>query len=166
MSHWAPVDLQRELIKVHSCGWMPHFQSTAKALDFPVELLLAIASRETGMANVPGDFHDGQFHGFGIMQIDRHTDEEWCCAWHPDKVKESIQRGAEILAEKRLSLNSKGKATTKNIAAAYNAGQGTVLSYLKQNKNPDLATTGGNYGADVLARTIVFTELLSLSKPL
>jgi hypothetical protein len=160
MTKWANTDLKREFQKVVDCGWMPYFQSTAKALDLPSELLLAIASRETGMSNVPGDFHNGQFHGFGIMQVDRGTDEEWCCAWHPDKVKESIVRGAEILAEKRAYLAKKKITDWKAIAAAYNAGQGEVVQMIKAGKNPDLATKGGNYGSDVFARSMVFAELL------
>jgi hypothetical protein len=161
MNNWKPADLQKEFTHAASCGWMPYFQASAAALDFPCELLLAVASRETGMSNTLGDFRNGIAHGYGIMQVDIGTDPEFCCTWNPDLVKESIQRGAEILAEKRAYLTAKNIATTKNVAAAYNAGQGTVWIYVKANKNPDLATKDGNYGSDVVARMLVFAQLLS-----
>ncbi len=41
-------------------------------------------------------------------------------------------------------------------AAAYNAGAPRVLALLAQGLSPDSATTGGNYGADVLTRADTF----------
>lgn len=161
VTNWKPADLKKEFEHANSCGWMPHFQAAAQALDFPCELLLAIASRETGMSNKLGDFKNGKARGYGIMQVDIGTDPEFCCTWNENLVKESIRRGAEILAEKRAYLAKKNIATTKNILAAYNAGQGTVWKYVQQKRNPDLATAGGNYGTDVMARKIEFAKFLN-----
>lgn len=160
MSNWNKATLQLELQHATGCGWMPYFQATAHELKIPCEILLAIASRETGIQDVRGDLRNGTYHGFGVMQVDVGTDPDFCCAWTPGKVQESIDRAGAILAEKRSYLAKKKVTDWKAIAAAYNAGQGKVFELIKAGKNPDLVTNRGNYGSDVLARMMVFAELL------
>src|SRR5581483_12077172 len=110
MPAWTEPDLQEQLDRAIASGWIAFFQNAAAAHDFPLELLLGIASRETDMQNVKGDKRNGVYHGYGIMQVDIGTDPAFCAAWTPDNVDGSIQRGTQILAGKRTSL-ARGQVT-------------------------------------------------------
>jgi hypothetical protein len=160
MPNWTPADLTRQFNHVTASGWIPFFQAAAAANRFTLEFVLAIASRETNLQNIKGDFHDGAFHGFGIMQVDVGTDPAFCAAWTADQVEGSIQRGVKILAGKRDSLAAKAITDLKAIAAAYNTGAGNVLHSLANGADADHTTTGRDYGSDVVARMAVFAEFL------
>lgn len=162
MNAWDEAELAAQFRRVLASRWIDIFENAASATGSPTELLLAIASRETNIRNILGDFRGSRFHGFGIMQIDLGTDPEFCAAWSEAKVAESIGRGAEILGHKRAYLVSqKGLAVTHAaIAAAYNTGEGNVARSLRAGLDPDSTTTGANYGRDVVARMHVFGRLL------
>ena len=159
MPNWTKADLVSQLNRATSSGWISFFDAAAQANNFDTEFLLAIASRETNMQNIKGDFHDGAFHGFGIMQVDVGTDPEFCAQWTPDQVSGSVDRGTTILAGKRDSLAAKNFTDPKAIAAAYNTGASNVIHSLQAGQDPDRTTTGQDYGADVLARRTVFVQL-------
>jgi hypothetical protein len=159
MANWTEDNLKRQLAHATASGWIPFFDAAAQANDFTTEFLLAIASRETNLLNIKGDFHDGVYHGFGIMQVDVGTDPQFCANWTPDQVEGSIQRGAKILAGKRDSLAAKAITDSKAIAAAYNTGAGNVIHSLAKGADADHTTTGRDYGADVMARMAVFVNL-------
>lgn len=161
MAKWTEADLRSQFNSAKANGWLPYFEEAAQQHDFPVELLLAIASRETNIRNIKGDLRDGVSHGYGIMQVDIGTDPEFCRNWTPEKVKESIERGTWILAGKRTYLAGKQITDLKAIAAAYNTGEGNVARSLAAGQDPDHTTTGGDYGSDVLARMEVFGRLRS-----
>jgi Transglycosylase SLT domain len=161
MANWTEADIQRQLQRADSNGWTPLFIAAAQANNFTVEFVMAIASRETNMQNIKGDFHDGAFHGFGIMQVDVGTDPAFCASWTPDQVEGSITRGVQILVGKRNSLAAKNITDEKAIAAAYNTGEGNVIRSVQNSADPDRTTTGHDYGADVLARKAVFAKLRS-----
>ncbi len=161
MANWTENDLKGQFQRVRNDGWLLHFQAAARNHRFEVELLLAIGSRETNLRNIKGDFHDAVYHGFGIMQVDIGTDPAFCASWTEAKVPESIERGTQILAEKRQYLSGKGIADPKAIAAAYNTGQGNVARSIAAGKDPDSTTSGHDYGSDVLARMAIFKGLLS-----
>src|SRR5215471_8403512 len=159
MAEWTEADLRSQCESAKANGWLPYFDEAAQQYEFPVELLLAIASHETNMRNIKGDFRNGVYHGYGIMQVDIGTDPEFCRNWTPEKVKESIDRGTQILVGKRSYLAGHHITDLKAIAAAYNTGEGNVARSVAAGRDPDSTTTGGDYGRDVLARMGVFEQL-------
>jgi soluble lytic murein transglycosylase-like protein len=159
MPNWTRLDLTRQLNHATSSGWLPFFAAAAELNNFDPDFLLAIASRETNLLNIKGDFRDGIFHGFGIMQVDVGTDPDFCANWTPDQVEGSIQRGTSILVGKRNSLATKNITDLKAIAAAYNTGASNVIRSVQAGLDPDRTTTGRDYGSDVLARMAVFASL-------
>jgi len=160
MANWTEADLTRQFEHAKQNGWLAYFEAGAQQHSFPVELLLAISSRETNLRNIKGDFRDGIYHGYGVMQVDVGTDPAFCKAWTPEAVDESVQCGCRILAGKRAYLVKKQCTDLKAIAAAYNTGEGNVSRSLAAGRDPDSTTTGRNYGSDVLARMEVFKRLL------
>lgn len=165
MPNWTEADLQTQMQNAIANGWVAYFEQAAITHDLPVELLLGIASRETNMQNIKGDFRDGVCHGYGIMQVDLGTNPDFCASWTPDEVQPSIECGAKILALKRDFLKLKGITDVHAIAAAYNTGEGNVLHSVTAGLDPDHTTTGGDYGQDVLARMAVFVQLRSPENP-
>lgn len=160
MANWTEADLTRQFKQAQQNGWLAYFEAAAQQQDFPVELLLAISSRETNLRNIKGDFRDGIYHGYGVMQVDIGTDPAFCKTWTAEKVNESVERGCRILAGKRAYLAKKQCTDLRAIAAAYNTGEGNVSRSLAAGRDPDSTTTGRNYGSDVLARMEVFKRLL------
>jgi hypothetical protein len=159
MANWSEADLKRQLSHATSSAWIPYFDAAAQLNGFSTEFLLAIASRETNLLNIKGDFHDGVYHGFGVMQVDVGTDPEFCANWTSDQLEGSIQRGAKILAGKRDSLAAKAITDPKSIAAAYNTGASNVIHSVASGADPDRTTTGHDYGSDVMARMAVFVRI-------
>jgi hypothetical protein len=153
-------------------GYIPMFAKAAKAYDFPLALLMAIASRETNMNNMKGDYRYNKrlgrtvYNGYGIMQVDINTDEKWCLSGGWQNVAESIMHGTGILDEKRDELNRmwQGERTLQQflwtLAASYNTGSSRAYPSFKQFGNPDRTTTGKDYGRDVLGRMVEFSYLL------
>ncbi|HXJ38748.1 MAG TPA: transglycosylase SLT domain-containing protein [Bryobacteraceae bacterium] len=160
MNKWSEADLRMQYKSAVTNGWLAFFAAAAAAHGFPVELLLALASRETNMRSIKGDMDkDGVYHGFGIMQVDNRTDPAFCASWTPEQVEGSITRGAQILAGNRARLAAKGIADPRAVAAAYNTGAGNVAKSLAAGENCDHTTTGKDYGTDVLARMAVFEAI-------
>jgi hypothetical protein len=157
---FTQAQLKAQLDDVTRAGWLPFFQAAAIQTGIPVELLLAIGSRETNLKNIKGDFRKGEYHGFGIMQVDIGTDRAFCEAWTEAKVAESIIKGATILRAKFAYLRHRGiPGSWKNTAAAYNAGEQAVITAIQTGEDPDSKTTGKDYGSDVAARAEIFARL-------
>jgi hypothetical protein len=172
------TEIQIEFNRAKANGWIPMFTEAGAGFGFSPGLLMGIASRETNMENIEGDFqHDGP-HGFGIMQIDKGTNPTFCLSGGWKNVEASIHMGASILASKQVQIQ-KGQGVSLSIpghpfvgarlsmsdlnrctVASYNAG---LLAYYAQSVhgNPDLYTTGHNYSADVIARMRQFAALLA-----
>jgi soluble lytic murein transglycosylase-like protein len=141
-------------------GWIPFFVEAAEAFSFPVELLLAIASRETNIKNIDGDGG----HGRGIMQIDDRAFPEFANSGQSKDPRHNIHKGAEVLNGKRRFLSHNGVSgdlLLRGSVAAYNAGEGRVLKRIKHGQNIDSVTAHGDYAADVLARSQIFRQLLA-----
>jgi hypothetical protein len=171
-------EIEIEFARAKANGWIPMFQDAGKSFGFTPGLLMAIASRETNMQNIEGDFgHDGP-HGFGCMQIDIGTERQFCLSGGWKNVEATIHMGASILASKQVQIQ-KGQGVTlaipgrtfvgaklsfaqinRTAVAAYNAG---LLAYyaMTVHGNPDLYTTQQNYSADVIAKMQVFSALLT-----
>ena len=74
MANWTENDLKRQFERAKKNGWIKTFKSAAATYQFPPEVLMAIASRETNMRNIIGDGG----HGYGLVQIDDRSFPEWC----------------------------------------------------------------------------------------
>jgi soluble lytic murein transglycosylase-like protein len=156
----TPGQLVEQLNAVVKNGWLPWFMQAAQKYGFPPPMLLAIGSRETNLTNIKGDFRNGVWHGYGIMQVDIGTDPVFCAQWTPAQVQESITLGASILSDKRATLAANSIRDPRAIAAAYNTGAWNVIRSLAAGRDADATTTGRDYGADVMERATAFTALL------
>ncbi len=175
VANWTKSDLQRQFQAAKTRGWLPHFQKAAKDYEFPPELLLGIASRETNMKNIVGDGG----HGYGVMQIDDRSYPDWCHSGGWKDVNACIQKGALVLDGKREQIRSGegkslkiGGATFRGApsvsdtdlirvsVAAYNSGLWAFYCF-SRGRDPDAKSTGHDYSKDVLNRTQLFATLLS-----
>ena len=164
--------IEQHFEKALQRGYIPMFAAAAKAYDFPLALVMAIASRETNMTNMKGDYRFNKrlgkkvYNGYGIMQVDINTDENWCLSGKWANVADAIMHGVSILDGKRDDLNRrwKGQRTLQQflwtLAASYNHGAKGSYEDFVEFANPDKNTTGHDYGRDVLGRMIEFNALL------
>lgn len=157
-------------------GWIPFFEAAAKDYDWPVALLMAIASRETNMRNIVGDGG----HGYSLMQVDIRSFPDWCASGAWKNVDQSILKGTQVLEMKRTQIGSGvgkslyigGSSFTGKLfpdqdtlnrvsTACYNAGLWGYYAY-SNGQDPDRFTTGHNYSADVWHRKVFFEQLLGV----
>jgi hypothetical protein len=135
---------------------------------------MAIASRESAMRNVVGDGG----HGYSLMQIDDRSFPLFCHSGQWQNVALAIQKGAQVLDDKRTVIEHsqgatlrvgghpftgavvKDPATLLRLSiASYNAGLWPYYSF-SRNDDPDRLTTGHDYSKDVLIRQQSFAALL------
>lgn len=189
MSLKSTLKQQYEYAKLR--GWIPYFASAAARHGFTTADLMGIASRETNMKNIKGDFHDGMYHGFSVMQLDIGSHREWIESGKWQDVATAIEKGAAALKEKfdqivktsklptakvRFSSGKTATFTPRKLTiealrhctlAAYNCGIASYYHYSIGN-DIDRGTTGKDYGRDVIARAAIFQEFLDadgLSSP-
>lgn len=173
----TPSQLKAQYKFAKSNGWLPWFTEAAEKAGTTTAHFLAIASRETNIKNIRGDFRAGKYHGYGPMQIDIGTDAEFAKNWTPDNPEPGIKRGGEIYEEKvqqvikgqgkRLKVRGKtftGRAVEpddiRRIAtAAYNSGLWGYYHF-SNHAHIDSSTTGKDYSRDVYRRALEFAELL------
>lgn len=151
--------LAAQMDRARGNGWLPFFTEAAQRFNFPTPLLIAIASRETNIRNILGDGG----HGHGIMQIDDRSFPDFTGSGRAMDPRQNILKGAEVLNGKRLFLSRRGVSgplLTRASVAAYNHGEGNILSNIRNGRNVDSGTAHDDYSADVLARAAIFTELL------
>jgi hypothetical protein len=152
--------LLTQLNRTRTRGWLPFFNEAASQFNFPVALLLAIASRESNIQNILGDGG----HGRGIMQIDDRSFPVFASSGRWRDPRQNILMGTRVLSGKQRFLSQRGVdgAILKRASvAAYNSGEGNVLRAIRRGLSVDAFTAHGNYSADVLGRAEVFTDLLS-----
>jgi hypothetical protein len=159
----TPEELRVELARAAASGLVTLCHLAEKRHGLPRSLMLAVASRETGCRDVVGDLG----HGRGVFQIDDRFHRDWLernAAAAPGMVpplKAAAELAATLLAGGLDAARTNaltGKAALKFAAAAYNAGVGGALDGLRRG-DPDLATTGHDYGADVVRRMHTFRAL-------
>ena len=171
---WQPHHLVAQFKTARQKGWIDAFKAVAAKRNFPVEVLMGIASRETNMRNILGDGG----HGHGIMQIDDRSFADFCKSGAWKDGSQCIVMGALVLDQKRTQIESgKGKnlrvgnttftgaafteAELLRVAvAAYNSGLRSYMNF-SRNGNPDLGTTGHDYSTDVMKRSVQFGKLLA-----
>jgi len=156
-------DIQKELATVLHEDWLKFFEAASVKYSIELAVLLGIASRETNC--VPDlaycrKFGDGG-HGRGIIQIDDRWHKKFLAKHNGKPQPEAcIDYGAALL---RANLDY-FKGDYIKALCAYNAGIGGVNRALAEGKTPDQATTGGDYGSDVLRRANLFKQLLAEGK--
>jgi hypothetical protein len=172
---FTPGELADQYAYAKNNGWLVSFAAAAKDYDWPVELVMAIASRETNMKNEVGD----RGHGYGLMQVDVGTDPTFCHSGAWQDPHASIERGVQILESKRTLVGrGVGKAmsvggyrfTGKAFAsqdelnqvavAAYNCGLWAYYCF-SRGESVDKFDTGHDYSSDVLERAKTFAELIA-----
>lgn len=142
-------------------GLIPLYKSAARKYDIPVSILLAKDSRESWLGKYPGlaanNWYGSDGKSRGISQINVNT--------YPaarmidgDSHKWFINQGAQALREELNRFNGNMKAAL----AAYNTGAGDVRSALNRGKDPDTVTTKGNYVSDILRRSEIIKDELSI----
>ena len=145
---------------VHT-GIEPLLKQSAAKYRLPLEFVLGIASRETGIRNIAGDGG----HGRGVLQIDDryHTIAATTnFLAHPEVL---IDYGCMMLADNLRLVQGRWPSFTsqqhlKITAASYNAGM-TGASRGAVEGDADKYTTGHDYGSDVVKRTALFAEILA-----
>ena len=174
MPNWTLHDLQNQFASAKNNGWLEFFQGAAGEYEFPTEILLAVASRETNMRNIIGD----SGHGYGLMQIDDRSFPDWCHSGAWKDAQAAIKQGASVLDNKRetirhgqgqhLSVGGQGFTGKSDLTdhellqtaiAAYNSGLWAYYC-LTVDGDPDRRTTGHDYSIDTLARASAFQDLL------
>lgn len=154
------------------------FEEASQATNLPLEILMAVGSRETNMRNIIGD----RGRGAGVMQVDIGTDAAFKASGAWKDAGAAIQRGAEILREKMDALirmagkemtvkDRSGKAykftvprlegdqLQQTALAMYNSGWWAPY-HVSKGRSPDYGTTGKDYSADVLQRADVFKSFI------
>lgn len=110
-------------------------------------------------------------HGHSPMQIDDRSFPTWCRDYRAGKYTpiDGIKMGCQVIAAKRRALFGPHGLLTGIaawsvefmdccIADAYNSGEGRVADLVKKQQDPDIRTTGHDYGSDVLRRMAFFAE--------
>lgn len=130
------------------------FEKASTRTGMPVEILAAIASRESRVGKqLDRTGHDPKKESYGIMQIaGRYHKQRGTNA--PDS-QAHINQAAEILAKNKKLIDDDKRFAKwsdaqrmQGAVAAYNMGFGNVRTW----KNLDVGTTGGDYSKDVMSR--------------
>lgn len=159
----TPVQLKIEVAKARETyPWIGYVE---RIRGLPPWTLFALGSRESNMRNIIGDFG----HGVGIWQRD---DRAWATLPTPDGPLSTPsgkkwyllhpRRQSEDAAALLLRLNREF-SSWETTFCAYNAGAGAIRGRLSRGEDPNLATTGENYGRDVLWRRGVLRSIFGKS---
>ena len=157
--------------RLHTNGFDLLLAQSGAAHGLPTAFMFAIASRETNCTNMLGDIQNGQAHGVGIIQIDiqhpialqARDSGTWQTNPGPLIDFGTTLLAADIIQVKHVLPNLTNLNDVLRIAAAgYNCGIGRAIQAAGQG-NPDRSTTGGDYGQDVIARMLIFQDLLTVN---
>jgi hypothetical protein len=125
----------------------------AVRLDFSPLLAYAVANRETIREQTAGVWNasaivsgDG---GHGLFQLTSYVPPNWQEPYV--NAHWAIVRWlAPSLAHYATIHMYTGIPLMRCVADTFNAGEDAICLLCQEQKNPDLATTGGDYGADVI----------------
>ncbi len=156
----AKAELTRQRRAARANGWDAICHAAEGEKGLPRGILLAVASRETGMTDVVADGG----HGRGLFQIDDRSWKEWLTAHgaggrgKTPPVSDAARLAAAYLTENLAFGRKHGVARAdllKFALSAYNAGAGGAIRGYGEGDS-DLHTTGADYGRDVLERLAGF----------
>lgn len=154
MPPFTVSELKRELARAQANGLFRMAETAAKAHGIELAWLLGLWSRETNLVNETGD--SGHGHGPGQVDDRSHT--------IPGTLFGLVDMSAAI-ARECLDFAAAnyphyvGDQRLKLAADDYNEGPRGVRRSMPTG-NADAGTTGHDYGADVVRRTVVFRALL------
>lgn len=138
--------------------------NAARAHGLDPAYVLAVCSRESDLTDQFGD--DG--HAVGPMQVDRRycpAANRAAAAYEADGTKwdmpDVVDLGVEILAGDCAQAAARFPDFNwhKIAASAYNAGFTNAVYGVTLHGDSDKWTTGGNYGADVMARKALLEQI-------
>jgi hypothetical protein len=182
--HVIPAWLVSQYNYANKQGWIPYFREAAAKYGFTTEDVLGVSSRESNLKNIKGDYHDGVYHGFSLMQLDINSHKAFIESGQWQDVHKAILKGTEALAEKRDVIVKASKQSVCTIKfrsgktakftpkpfndaqlrqmtlAAYNCGLAAYYHFSIGN-DIDAGTTGKNYSRDVLDRSRDFVDLMA-----
>lgn len=148
-------------------GWVEPLRAAERAAGLRRGTLFAVASRETGFQDIVGDGG----HGRGLFQIDDRSHGAFlrqnAGAGGRPPVPVAADYAARLIAGNLQDGKRRGvrDADLERFAlAAYNAGPAEAAKAYAAG-DPDRATTGKNYGRDVLARRELFAAALGAGGP-
>lgn len=155
------ANISSQLSSVRANGLLPYFKQSANRWNISIEVLLAVASRETQMGTnnyyLQNNFTGKDGHGKGIMQIDDRY-HNFAKITAPNNDRKMIDYGAQFLADLKQQFGN-----IKDALSAYNAGPSAVRQAYMRGVDPDIYTTGGDYAKDVLQRAKIIKSQLGLS---
>lgn len=164
-----PDDPRDDLARLEP--YLSEFAEAALEEGEDTALLAALTLRETWAGWAPGYSPLGSptgrgdhGHGFGLFQIDDRGPYAYLPKGSPDASPGLQARWAcKVLkdARKELARFREHPLFERAVICAYNAGSPRVARALQIRVDPDLCTTGGDYGTDVLATK----ELLRVEHP-
>ncbi|TGG92209.1 MAG: hypothetical protein ERJ67_05955 [Aphanocapsa feldmannii 277cV] len=127
-------------------------RQAARAVDLPVALLAAIASRESraGQLLDAGGWGE-RGRAFGVMQVDQRVhrlaaNEDPSGPAHLHQAARILRRGLDAVRQRHSDWRPEDQL--RGALAAYDAG----IDSVRHPQWLDMGTTGGDYSADVLAR--------------
>lgn len=104
---------------------------------------------------------DGKGFGRGLMQIDFDF-HEFARSGRWNNPHANILYCGQVLDDSRRVIRSNtnltGEALLRATIAAYNCGPSRVLQAIREGRDVDTFTTGGNYSADVLTKAAFFQQ--------
>lgn len=132
------------------------------------DLVLAIGLRETWLGTVP-DFRprlcpegvgDGG-HGHGFFQVDDRGPYRRLIRPAPWPIVVQVMAVTEVLRDNRREMGAflGSPRFLQAVVCAYNASPAHVVALMTAGKDPDEATTGADYGSDVLRLQAVVKQL-------
>lgn len=166
------AEIKRQLARLRTSGFDRLLATSAAAHAFPAAYYYGIASRETNCRHILGDRRADGYHGVGIVQIDiqhdiaRRMRDDGTWKTHPEQL---IVFGAELLyhniaAARHAFPTFTNRQHLKIAASGYNCGIARAIDG-SHHGDSDHKTTGGDYGADVMGRTLAFSELTGEKVP-
>ncbi|TYP92091.1 Transglycosylase SLT domain-containing protein [Fodinibius salinus] len=155
------TQISNQLAAARINGLLQYFRQAARRWNIPVEILLAVASRETQIGTnrfyLNNNFTGRDGHGKGIMQIDDRF-HNFARITAPNDHRAMINHGAQFLSDLKKRFGN-----MKDALSAYNAGPSAVMKAYMQGVDPDSKTTGGNYSRDVLRRAQLIKDQLGIT---
>lgn len=163
------AQLQAQLDQLKTAGFDVMLANAATANGLTPSFLFAIASRETNCRNILGDKQNDGFHGVGIIQIDiqhpiaRMARDSGSWQTNPGPL---IAFGAALLAADIIQVEHNlptltGNDVLKVAASGYNCGITRAIRAAGfAAGDSDVFTTGKDYGKDVIARMLIFQQIM------
>jgi hypothetical protein len=166
----STAQLQIQLNRLNTTAFADMLAQFAEANNLPKSFLYAIASRETNCKNILGDVQADGPHGVGIIQIDvqhpiaRQARDSGSWKTNPAPLVEFGAKllSADIVQVMHILPSFQGNDILKVAASGYNSGITRALRAASSSSgDSDTFTTGKDYGKDVIARMLIFDQLLA-----